>query len=321
MNKRREFISIVLATYNPNIEFFIKQINSLKAQTHTNWQCIVVDDCSSPEKFEEIKNILSSDERFQVFRNEINLGSYHTFEEGLKKIGEETDLICFCDQDDVWLPNKLERLAREFDDAKISCVHSDLSLIGPQGELLHESCWKFENRNTQIYEAQLLILRNTITGCSMMFRKKILELALPFPKQEIKNSFHHDLWIALMSLQYGEIKPIEEPLVLYRQHGGNVVGAKNQDNVFLRLLNYLRSKGFSALFQEAGFQWSLRKNLAKNYQERSKSKQESKIFSSKASWLGLIVFLAIANSKKYCSATLTLKILLGKMSDHDQITN
>jgi glycosyltransferase involved in cell wall biosynthesis len=307
-------ISIVLATYNPNVEFFVKQINSLKEQTYINWKCIVIDDCSSTEKFEEIKKIIAEDARFTLHQNKVNLGSYHTFEEGLKLLSKETELICFCDQDDIWLPNKLERLAHEFGNSQISCVHSDLSLIGPQDELLHKSCWKFENRNTQIYEAQLLILRNTITGCSMMFRKKTLELALPFPKQEIKNSFHHDLWIALISLQYGEIKPIDEPLVKYRQHGGNVVGAKNQDNVFLKLLNYLRSKGFSALLQESRFQWLLRKDIAKNYQERCNQQNKFQLFSSKTSLVELSFFLFISTFKRYCSVTVAIKILLGKIT-------
>jgi hypothetical protein len=61
--------------------------------------------------------------------------SYHTFEEGLKLVSQNADLICFCDQDDIWLSNKLEKLAKEFDDSKVSCVHSDLSLIDSQDNL------------------------------------------------------------------------------------------------------------------------------------------------------------------------------------------
>ena len=79
-------VAVVMATYNPNIEFFVKQIHSIKEQTYTNWECIVIDDCSSNEKFEEIKKIIAEDVRFTLHQNKVNLGSYHTFEEGLKLI-------------------------------------------------------------------------------------------------------------------------------------------------------------------------------------------------------------------------------------------
>ena len=287
-------VAVVMATYNPNIEFFVKQIHSIKEQTYTNWECIVIDDCSSNEKFEEIKQIIAEDVRFTLHQNKVNLGSYHTFEEGLKLIANsQHEYICFCDQDDIWLPRKIEILVKEFDDLQISCVHSDLQLIDADDNLIHPSCWQFEGRNTEIYDSQLLILRNTITGCSMMFRKTVLEMALPFPKQQIKNSFHHDLWIALISLKHGVIKPIYEPLVLYRQHGNNVVGAMksfSKRDFFHKLMS--SNNPIKLIIDRSIFQIIARENIASSYNERINDKSFN-YFHSKFDFAFSMILLSI----------------------------
>lgn len=291
-------VAVVMATYNPNIEFFVKQIHSIKEQTYTNWECIVIDDCSSNEKFEEIKQIIAEDVRFTLHQNKVNLGSYHTFEEGLKLIANsQHEYICFCDQDDIWLPRKIEILVKEFDDSQISCVHSDLQLIDADDNLIHPSCWQFEGRNTEIYDSQLLILRNTITGCSMMFRKTVLEMALPFPKQQIKNSFHHDLWIALISLKHGVIKPIYEPLVLYRQHGNNVVGARSS-TLFSFIGNLINKANPMGEFkQRCLFQWQSREYLSKIHLDRMNT-QKKNYFNGSISRLLCLGFVSMIKNLK-----------------------
>ncbi len=332
-----EQIAIILATYNPNIEFFTKQIDSIKKQTYQNWTCIVIDDCSSPNKAQEIKNLIQEDKRFLFFQNEINLGSYYTFEQGLLKLSsleEAAELICFSDQDDIWLPEKLEILAEEFNDSEISCIHSDLSLIDEKDNLIHESCWLYEKRSPEIYEPILLILRNTITGCSMMFRRRVLAKALPLPEQQIRNSFHHDLWIGLISSQYGRIKALNKPLVLYRQHANNVVGASKVDNGKFYLFSlvkklFLKVKTFKDIknsltysIEIAQTNLNLRIYLSKIFFD----KVQSKIFISQLAFhnypdfgISLFLFGIYAFSKNYYNLLIPWLIIAKIIKSTQQI--
>ncbi|MDX1919135.1 MAG: glycosyltransferase family 2 protein [Candidatus Caenarcaniphilales bacterium] len=239
-------IAIAMATYNPSKEFLIKQLESLKNQTYKNWFCVIVDDCSQPESFEEIQKLIQNDNRFKLYQNEKNLGAYLTFEQGLLKIPEGTQFITFCDQDDVWLPNKLEILSKKLiDNPKAYLVHSDLETINENDKTIQKSCWDFEKRSVDKIRTEFLILRNLVTGCSMMFRKEILNQALPFPSiEEPNNKFIlHDLWITLCCSVLGPIEFFREPLVLYRQHSNNVVGSAGRQSPFIKILKAITNSG------------------------------------------------------------------------------
>ncbi len=313
MQSFQPFVCIILAVYKPNQQFLEQQLSSIQGQTYTNWHCIIIDDCPDWEHTNKVKELITNAPRFIFSQNKQNLGSYHAFEEGLKLVPEEADLICFSDQDDIWLPNKLERLVRTFQDSQTACVHSDLKLIDENNKVTHQSCWQYEGRNTQIYDPELLILRNTITGCSMMFRREVLKLALPFPKQQIKNSFHHDLWIALMSLQFGRILPVDEPLVLYRQHVNNVVGAKKVSLIDF-FIKASSNKGFFTEQQKKFiFQVSFRKELAKSYLERSGNRTEALNVYTKQGFFNLIKLVFHSKKQEYKACRFILYLIIGRL--------
>lgn len=136
MHKQPDSVGIVFASYNPNKELFIKQIESIKAQTHQNWRCVFVDDYSNEKDFEWVKNFLSSDERFRIIRNEKNQGVYLTFERGLRELPIEVELIAFCDH---------EVLAKELSkEPNILLVHSDLKVVDELDRTIVSSFWENE---------------------------------------------------------------------------------------------------------------------------------------------------------------------------------
>lgn len=223
-------IAIVLASYNPNEVFFKEQIESLRRQTYKNWNCIISDDNSDDVHTHVIMNEIQSDPRFIFIRNPGKRGAYFNFENALKNVNAEYDLIAFCDQDDIWAENKLEKMQSLFVDPSIQVAHSDLVLIDKLGNTISKSCWSVENRDLSYDDYYAFFLRNNITGCSMMFRRELLDVALPFPVQEKQVGFYHDHWVALLGRLRGNIAVLTQPLIYYRQHGNNVVGAQFKSN-------------------------------------------------------------------------------------------
>jgi len=257
-----EKIAIVLATYNPDIEYLHKQIQSIKNQAYKNWICYIVDDCSQLEYQIAIQKIITEDSRFICYFHNQNLNHYHNFERGLNYCIEDKTItaIALADQDDIWYPQKLSLLIEKLRSQQAVLVHSDLEMIDRNDEIINHSTWKFEGRNPEKISIDLLLLRNVVTGCSLLFCTSILKDILPFPYQE-KIEWYHDWWIALVAAQKGKIEHIHQPLVRYRIHNSNSVGVtKNIGKLDRELLawigkkfkitgnSYLRHRNFSVLF-------------------------------------------------------------------------
>lgn len=257
-------LTIVLATYNPNLSFLKEQIDSICKQTFMDWSCLIVDDASSLESINQIKSLIQNDDRFVLHQNQKNLGSIYNFERGLKLVSADSDFIALCDQDDIWLPEKLETMIHEFSNPQVLLVHSDLKLMDAQGAILSESCWVKEERDLQNINIDHFIYRNIVTGCAAMFRASLLKQALPFPLDN-HYFYHHDAWLALLALNQGKIVSIKKPLVLYRQHGSNVVGSSQTKGV----LQTVQNKSFKEIFKKCLLAYESRTILAKDYFQRT----------------------------------------------------
>lgn len=232
-------IAICMATYNPRIDLFKKQINSIIEQTYNNWICIINDDCSPISVYKEMEHILSEDDRFILFRNSNNLGFYHNFEKCLTCVPDEAEFVALSDQDDYWYPMKLEECLSTFDE-ETSLVYSDMHLIDEKGEILSNTYWT--TRKNNYTDLDFLILANTVTGAASVFRANLLKKALPFP-QKIGDSYH-DWWIALCALMDSKIKYVDRPLYGYCQHGNNVIGHAGKESIIkkTRLFNTISIK-------------------------------------------------------------------------------
>ncbi|NEQ47746.1 MAG: glycosyltransferase [Leptolyngbya sp. SIOISBB] len=239
-------VGIVLATYNCDRAHFAAQIHSIQHQDFQRWRCLITDDGSKPEIQQYMADLIADDPRFIVQIQPQNLGSYHNFESGLNFFRQDEAIthIAFADQDDVWQPQKLTHLLRAMIRSDALLAHSDLSLIDDQGQTLHPSVWQYEQRHPEQLDAELLLLRNTVTGCSTIIARQLLEAALPFPPQQKTGDWYHDHWLAIVAAHKGCIAHVREPLVQYRQHGENVVGAEKQaGSVRTEIVLWLQKKG------------------------------------------------------------------------------
>lgn len=212
-------IVICQATFNPPIELFQRQIESIRGQTWTNWVCLVRDDASDPFCWEGIRRVIGDDSRFILHRNPTNVGFYANFEALLADVPAEADFVALSDQDDVWNQDKLEELARRFDPG-VSLVFSDMRIVDPHGSVLTDTFWGTRRNNYTDYSS--FLLANALTGAAAMFRRSLLEYLLPLP-QRIGGAYH-DHWLGLVSMAVGEVRYVSRPLYDYIQHSNQVVG-------------------------------------------------------------------------------------------------
>ncbi|MEH2305898.1 glycosyltransferase family 2 protein [Nostoc sp.] len=261
----KEKIGIVLATYNPQLEYFQKQIQSIQNQTWCNWICHIVDDCSQPEYQTAIKEIVGNDSRFIFHFHSDNLKHYYNFERGLEYCIQDHTVtaISFSDQDDIWQPEKLEVLLKTLRAEHALLVHSDLELINSDDQTINPSTWDFEGRNPEKTTVELLLLRNVVTGCSLLFSSSLVPYILPFPQQD-EIGWHHDWWVALVAIQKGKIAHIRQPLVRYRLHSCNAVGAmQNAGNFCTEFMLW-----FSKKYKITGKSYIIHSKLSKVFQAR-----------------------------------------------------
>jgi glycosyltransferase involved in cell wall biosynthesis len=211
-------VAICMATYEPPEDLMRVQLESIREQTHENWICLISDDCSSPDAFAGLEELTGADPRFAVSRSPSRLGFYRNFERALSMAPDTADYVTLCDQDDRWHPTKLERLLDGIGSAQL--VYSDARIVTPAGELVRPSYWT-ERRNNYTNFGSLL-LANSVTGAASLYRRDLLDDALPFPPLLAKG--FHDHWLAVVAMALGEIAYLDEPLYDYVQHDTAVIG-------------------------------------------------------------------------------------------------
>ncbi len=219
-------IDILLSTYN-GTEFLEEQLSSLLGQTCKNWNLLVRDDGSTDDTVATLGK-LCSHSRTRLTGKARNLGPCRSFELLLQQ--SSAPYCMFCDQDDVWLPDKIEKslalmheMERRWGNDTPMLVHSDLQVVDRHLHPLSSSFWRHQGIEPEGRERfNRLLVQNVVTGCTVMINAPLRQLALPFAAETIM----HDWWLALTAAAFGQIGHLNEPTVLYRQHGGNEVGAK-----------------------------------------------------------------------------------------------
>ncbi|MFN8112841.1 MAG: glycosyltransferase [Solirubrobacterales bacterium] len=211
-------IAVAMATFNPDMDLFRAQVESLRSQTDTNWVCVVNDDRSRPDRYREIVAELDGDSRFVVSRADRRLGFYRSFERALTLVPAEAELVALSDQDDRWYPDKLATLRAEIGKAKL--VYSDQRLVDTDGNVLAGTYWT--NRRNNHTNLLSLLIANTVTGAASMMRREVVERALPFPA--VPGEQYHDHWLGLVAMSMGDVAYVDRPLYDYVQHDAAALG-------------------------------------------------------------------------------------------------
>ena len=216
-------IAILMAVYEPQMDWLREQLKSLERQTYPNLHLYIRDDGSSTVPFEEIEACVENcihSFPYVIRRNEENLGSNLTFQRLTQEA--EGDCFAYCDQDDVWLPEKLAVLQEELEGTGALLVCSDMCIIDGEGRQGADSMTKIRRRHVFRSGEGLtegLLISNFVTGCTMLVRSQAAKAAVPFCPYMV-----HDHYIALCCSAEGRIQSVMRPLIRYRVHGGNQTG-------------------------------------------------------------------------------------------------
>ncbi len=267
--KTNKTIAILMATYNGE-RYLDQQIDSLLRQTYEDWHLYVHDDGSKDGTVSVVKHYQEQyPGRISLLDYPPQGGPCRNFLSMLEKV--EAPYYMFCDQDDVWLPEKIELSFQEMTRQEAAApgqsivVHTDLHIVDEQLTVTYDSMWK----HCGLYPQYIKTFTDTgghtsvATGCTMLFNHKAKECC----KTVATKAIMHDCWLCLCTLRCGGIvRGIHQPTVLYRQHENNCLGSgatqaadvtllfrlRHLDQVYESNRNYylmLRSLGYGSILK------------------------------------------------------------------------
>jgi len=217
-----------MATYN-GAEFLGNQIESILNQTYTNLKLYISDDNSNDSTAEVIGFYAQKDSRIVILSNLDNPGVINNFNNGLISTSEQ--LVFLCDQDDIWPIDRVAKMLDFYLSKKQSnlptLIFTDMTLVDGDGNLLSKSFYNDVNIDP-FYNLEIpyLTWRCTAYGCTMLFDRDLLDIALPLPHEN--QTVMHDNWLLLCASFNGKAYYMDYCSVLYRQHNNNHTGGKKK---------------------------------------------------------------------------------------------
>ena len=219
-------ITVLLAVYNGE-KFLKPQIESILNQTVRDIKILIRDDGSNDKSPEIIAEYASKfPNKISVIKGEPTGSAVSNFGEMLKQCDD--DYIMFADQDDVWFEDKVQKtfdamLKAESEDPDLPVlVHTDLVVTDSELNTISDSFFNYQKIIPEDLTINKLLVQNYVTGCTVMINRILKNRAIPIPE----SAAMHDWWLALAASAFGKIVTVNQPLMYYRQHGQNHVGAK-----------------------------------------------------------------------------------------------
>ena len=229
-------VDILLAVYNGE-KYLEEQLESIAAQTYQNWRLVIRDDGSSDHSLAIAHAFQKKhpEKKIEIYVNEVPTKSAKG---NFMRLLEDavSEYVMFCDQDDVWLPEKVEKTLK----AMVHCekksgtkdvpilVHGDLYVVDENLQIISDSMFRYQKLPKTTAVNQLLI-QNSVTGCTVMINKKLQDMLKR--ASDTQAMVMHDYWAALIASVFGKIVFMKQPLIKYRQHGDNSVGAMNASGI------------------------------------------------------------------------------------------
>ena len=255
-----EPVDILLATYQ-GARYLDDQLKSILAQTYSQFHLWIRDDGSNDgtqEILQKWKQLYH--DKITIVPTAERLGIKKNFSELMKH--SRASYIMFADQDDIWLPfkveaclNRLKTMERQYGSHLALVVHTDLKVVDQDLKEISPSFWHYSKLRPDLISLNRLLPQNVLTGCTMFMNRALVDLAGPIPEAAIM----HDWWIALVAACFGHIGVLNQPTILYRQHSTNDTGAK-------------RYGFWHILTQPSRYKKNLKNNIHKTYQQASFSK-------------------------------------------------
>ncbi len=205
-------VSVVMATYN-GAAFLRQQIASILEQDHRELELIICDDASVDETASIIREYAAADNRVSYFFQPVNVGVNKNFEKAFALA--KAPFIAIADQDDVWKPGKISTMLPLFSSPDIILVHS-ASVVFSR-ELPVNKTVQSTSKPMTGNDSRRLLLRNSISGHNIIFRRSLLEYILPIPA-----TLYYDWWLVVVATTVGNIAASNQVLAYQRLHGNNI---------------------------------------------------------------------------------------------------
>lgn len=207
---------VAMAVYSPDEALFTTQLRSIQEQSLDDFQCLLSVDGEPGPVAEVVSRATSGDDRFIVFGDGSRRGFHVNFERALQAVPTDAPWVALADQDDRWYPEKLSRLVPLLrGHVLVTCQARVVRHPGGQVLAPHTT------RRWAPFDD--LLVQNQVTGSQTVFRRELLDVALPFPRVHTVTQLH-DHWLAVCAATCGSWAVLDEVLQDYVQHGANVVG-------------------------------------------------------------------------------------------------
>lgn len=220
-------VHIVCSVYN-GARYLGEFVKSLQSQSVSNWMLWVRDDSSSDTSPLLLQGFASSDARIRLIQvPPERLGVVQSFARLLNEVPAEARYIMFADQDDVWLPIKIEYSLKAMMMGEETArgpllVHTDMQVVDEALRPIADSFWHLAHINPEANSLQQLVVRNVVTGATLMINRALRERVGNIPAEAAM----HDWWIGCVASAFGSLIAVSTPTMLYRQHGANAIGAR-----------------------------------------------------------------------------------------------
>lgn len=220
-------IQILLSTYNGG-SYLRTQMDSILAQTVKNDLSLLIRDDGSTDDTEEIIRGYQEGCPWISYYKGRNIGVQRSFFELLANSDGDADYIAFADQDDEWLPEKLERaverlqkMETEFSEGTPLLYCSDKLIVGKDLEELHVTV----SRPVRKISFGNALVQDICTGCTAVINRAMAELLKKYPPKHVEDIVMHDWWLYLTASCFGAVYYDKNAYIRYRQHGNNTSGA------------------------------------------------------------------------------------------------
>ena len=219
-------VSVAMTTFNGE-RYVSQQIRSIVSQLGVEDELIIADDGSADNTPQILEQFAIEDHRIKILKSK-GIGIVKNFEKAISAC--TNDLIFLSDQDDVWVPHKVQVIKETFkQEEDVTLIMSDLVVVDQDLKTVDESYLKLRGCATGIVRN---IVKNGYVGCALAFRSELKEKILPFPK----GIPMHDQWIGIVAEMFGKSKMIEDKLLLYRRYGDNVTSLTSKSSPFQKAI-------------------------------------------------------------------------------------
>lgn len=234
---------ILLATYN-GAQYMTQMLTSIETQIYQDFVCYIHDDGSIDDTLDLLSSWVSKyPDKYRIMEGPSQGSPQSNFLWMLSQV--EADYYMFADQDDVWLPEKIEKSYSKMQEVETRvdgpvCVFTDMYVVDENLKVLDESFIRYIGRDSGRIALSQLLLENPAAGCTQMFNRALRDAALQL--QDVNAIEMHDIWVLSLAAAFGQnhIGVLDEPLVYYRQHGENEMGAVAAESKLQKVMRNVR---------------------------------------------------------------------------------